>query len=231
MRRYSGPAWLSVLTLVLLVLSACGAPSAPAPAEKSAAPPAPAAPAAAPAAPAAPAAGQQPVQLRFAWWGSQDRHNRTIKAIELFQQKYPWITITYEFAVFQDYLTKMSTQATGGNLPDLMQQDYAWLTQWSGTNLLVPLDDFVNDGSINLKDVPKTSVDGGRLNGKLYALNLGNNSQTMVLDVAAFEKAGVALPATTWTWTDFEQTASALHAKLGTYGAGPTLGDIQMWKS
>src|SRR5437773_1531323 len=194
MRRTVSPAWLSVLTTALLVLSACGAPTSP-PADKSSGAAAPAAPAAAPA-----PAGKEPVQLRFAWWGSQDRHNRTIKAIELFQQKYPWITISYEFAGFQDYLTKMTTQATGGNLPDLMQQDYAWLTQWTGNNLLVPLDDYVNDGSINLKDVPKNSVDGGRMNGKLYALNLGNNSQTMVLDVAAFDKAGVPLPASNWTW-------------------------------
>jgi hypothetical protein len=27
----------------------------------------------------------------------QDRHNRTIKAIELFQKKYPNIKVTYEF--------------------------------------------------------------------------------------------------------------------------------------
>src|SRR6266516_4094315 len=109
----------------------------------------------------------------------------------------------------------MSTQATGGNLPDLMQQDYAWLTQWVGNNLLVPLDEYVNDGTISLQGVPKNSVDGGRMSGKLYALNLGNNSQTIVLDVQAFDKAGIPLPATTWTWADFEQSALDLHKKLG----------------
>ena len=96
------------------------------------------------------------VELRFAWWGSQDRHNRTIKAIELFQQQHPNITITYEFAGFQDYFTKMATYATGGNLPDLMQQDYATITQWTGNGLLMPLDDYVNDRTINLTDVPKS---------------------------------------------------------------------------
>jgi pectin-derived oligosaccharide transport system substrate-binding protein len=245
LRREPRPAWLSVLTIVLLVLTACGAPAQPAatskpaaPAAAPAAPGAPAAPAAQPAAPAAaqsPAAaapaGQQPVQLRFAWWGSQDRHNRTIKAIELFQQRYPWISISYEFAGFQDYFTKMTTQATGGNLPDLMQQDYATIAQWTGNNLLVPLDPYVSDGTIKLDGIPAKSIDGGRLNGKLYALNLGNNSQTIVLDMAAFEKAGVPLPATNWTWADFEKATMDLHGKLGIYGAGGTLDDIQHWKS
>jgi len=242
MRRKSGPAWLSVLTLACVSLAACGQPAGPAPAAKATSPPeaaakptaAPAQPAAqAPATPAAKAsaAGQPPVELRFAWWGSQDRHDRTIKAIQLFQQKNPGITISYEFAGFQDYFTKMTTQATGGNLPDLMQQDYATLSNWVGNSQLLALDSFVSDNTINLSSVAKNSIDGGRIGGKLYAVNLGNNSQTVVLDVAAFDKAGVPLPAPNWTWADFEKTVLDIHTKLGTYGAGPTLSDQQLWKS
>jgi len=224
------PAWLHLLLVVPFVLASCSAPSSPAPAATTA----PAAPAAGqPQATAAPAAASsgEPVALRFAWWGSQDRHDRTIKAIQLFQQRHPNITISYEFAGFDDYFTKMTTQATGGNLPDLMQQDYATITQWNGNNLLLPLDDLVKDGTINLSDVPKNSIEGGRLNGKLIAVNLGNNSQSIVLDVAAFEKAGVPLPAENWSWDDFEQTAMALHQKLGIWGHGASLSDIQLWKS
>ena len=156
MRRLPVPAWLHLLLVVPFVLAACSAPSsAPAPTT---------APAAAPAQQQAaqPAASGEPVALRFAWWGSQDRHDRTIKAIQLFQQQHPNITISYEFAGFEDYFTKMTTQATGGNLPDLMQQDYATITQWNNNNLLLPLDDYVNNGTINLSDVPKSSIDGGR---------------------------------------------------------------------
>jgi multiple sugar transport system substrate-binding protein len=169
--------------------------------------------------------------MRFAWWGSQDRHNRTIKAIELFQQAHPNITITYEFANFNDYFTKMATYATGANLPDLMQQDYAYISQWASNGLLMPLDDYVNDRSINLTDVPKGSVDGGRINGKLYAINLGNNSETMVLDIDAFQKAAIPLPSATWTWDDFEKIATDIHSKLGIMGAGALLSDNQLWKS
>jgi len=173
----------------------------------------------------------QTIELRFAWWGSQDRHDRTIKAIQLFEQKNPGYKMSYEFAGFQDHLTKMTTQATGGNLPDLMQQDYAWISQWVGNGLLKSMDDYVASNVINLSTAPKNAVDGGRIDGKLYALNLGSNSQTMVLDTAAFEKAGVPLPDMKWTWDDFEKTVMTLHDKLGYYGAGPTLSDQQLWKS
>jgi pectin-derived oligosaccharide transport system substrate-binding protein len=205
---------------IALVLAACSSPAAPTPTQ---------APASGTA--AAPAANQAPVELRFAWWGSQDRHDRTIKAIQLFQQQHPNITITYEFAGFQDYFTKMSTYATGGNLPDLMQQDYATINQWTNNGLLMPLDDYVNDHTINLTDVPKNSIDGGRINGKLIAINLGNNSQAMMLDTDAFQKAGVPLPADNWTWDDFSKDAMQLHDKLGVAAGGANLDDPQMWKS
>jgi pectin-derived oligosaccharide transport system substrate-binding protein len=216
---------LTLCSAVALVIAACSAPSI-------APPPAATAGSGSAAATQPAAASGQKVELRFAWWGSQDRHNRTIKVIELFQQMHPNISITYEFAGFNDYFTKMATYATGGNLPDLMQQDYATINQWTSNGLLVPLDDYVNDNTINLKDVPKVSIDGGRINGKLIALNLGNNSQTIMLDTDAFQKAGIPLPPTTWTWDDFEKIAMDLHAKEGTQAAGATLGsDLQLMKS
>ena len=229
MRRHFLFALNATLATIALVISACSSPgTSPPPAATSA--PASSSGAQPTSAPAA-ASGEK-VELRFAWWGSQDRHNRTIKAIELFQQKHPNISITYEFAGFTDYFTKMATYATGQNLPDLMQQDYATINQWTTNGLLLPMDDYVNDRTINLTDVPKVSIDGGRINGKLIALNLGNNSQAMVLDTDAFQKAGIALPPTTWTWDDFEKISMDLHSKLGIYGAGANLGaDLQLWKS
>jgi multiple sugar transport system substrate-binding protein len=232
------PGWLTAVLAVPLVLAACSSPAtAPAPTQPAAAGPTQAGAAAKPAAGAAApttapaAASGDKIELRFAWWGSQDRHDRTIKVIQMYEQLHPNITITYEFAGFTDYFTKMSTYATGGNLPDLMQQDYATINQWTQNGLIVPLDDYVNDHTINLSDVPKASIDGGRINGKLIALNLGNNSQSMMLDADAFQKAGVPLPADTWTWDDFAQSARTIHSKLNIAAGGANLDDVQMWKS
>src|ERR1044072_6438246 len=140
--KHTRPSWLTAALSVPLVLAACSSPAA-APASGGQQ----AAPTTAPA-----AASGEKVGLRFAWWGSQDRHDRTIKVIQMFEQQHPNITITYEFAGFNDYFTKMSTYATGGNLPDLMQQDYATINQWTQNGLIVPLDDYVTDRTINLTD-------------------------------------------------------------------------------
>jgi multiple sugar transport system substrate-binding protein len=174
---------------------------------------------------------QTPITLRAMWWGSKNRHDRTIKVLEMYQAQNPGIKFTYEFTGFNDYWTRLATQAAGGNLPDIIQQDYARLVEWEANRLMIPLDDFVKDGTINLSRVPKVSVDGGRVNGKLYAINLGNNSQSMLLDVDAFKRAGIPLPNQKWTWQDFEQIAIAIHQKLGIFGAGYALCDQQIWKS
>jgi multiple sugar transport system substrate-binding protein len=181
--------------------------------------------------PVPPALAQTPITLRVMWWGSKSRHDRTIKLLEMYQAKNPGIKFTYEFTGFNDYWTRLATQAAGGNLPDIIQQDYARLAEWEANRLMVPLDDFVKDGTINLSRVPKVSVDGGRINGKLYAINLGNNSQSILLDVDAFKRAGVPLPDQKWTWQDFERISMTIHEKLGIFGAGFGLADQQMWKS
>lgn len=220
------------VTLALLLIVTIASACAPA-AQPTSAPPtaAPAAPTQAPVATQAPApttASAAPVELRIAWWGSQTRHDQTIKVIELFQQKYPNIKVTYEFATFADYWPKMKTQAAGGNLPDLMQQDYAYYTGFVLDNLLVPLNPYIADGTIKLEGVTDDLLKGGMMDGNLYALNAGTNSQSWAIDTEMFEKAGIPLPKPDWTWKDFEDVNMQLHEKLGIEGNGGDLTNFQI---
>ena len=164
----------------------------------------------------APAA--EPVELNIAWWGSQTRHDRTIAVIELFMEENPNITITYEFASFADYWPLLATKAAAGQLPDVIQQDYAYFKQYIDDELIIPLDPFVDDGTLNLDDVDPATLTGGIVNDQLYAVNLGTNSQSWAIDVDLFEQAGVEIPAADWTWADFEAISNQIHENLGIYG-------------
>ena len=42
-------------------------------------------------------AAQDQTQVRISWWGSQNRHDRTIATIELYEELNPDIDIVYEF--------------------------------------------------------------------------------------------------------------------------------------
>lgn len=210
-------ALVMVLMALLLVVSAC-APAA--------------APVAAPEAGGAAAnAGSEKIELRIAWWGSQNRHDRTIAVIEQFEQLHPDIDIVYEFSGWDDHWTKMTTQAAGGNLPDIMQQDYARLEEWVSRGLLLPLDEYVASGALNFANVSDSALAGGRLDGKLYGVNLGTNSMTVVIDADKLAEAGMEAPNPEWTFAEFEQFATELHDKLGIYGFSGTLENEQLWKN
>lgn len=171
------------------------------------------------------------VELKAIWWGSQTRHEGTIRAIELYQGKNPNVRMAYEFCAWGDYWTKVTTLAAGGQLPDVMQQDYARLAEWRKRGLLKDLDEYVRSGILDFSNVTDSLLSSGRIDGRLYAVNLGSNSEAMILDADAFRKAGVALPRSDWTWADFERIVLELHGKLGIYGSGPGLDSNQLWKN
>ncbi len=218
---------LLALLLIAAISYACAPAAQPTQAPPTSAPAATQAPAAT-TAPQSTTASAENVELRIAWWGSQVRHDQTIKVIELFEQKYPNIKVTYEYATFSDYWPKMTTEAAGGNLPDVMQQDYAYYVGFVNDGLLVPLDPYIADGTIKLEGVTDDLLNGGKVDGKLYALNAGTNSQSFVIDLDMFQKAGVDVPKPDWTWQDFQDVSNKIHDKLGVFGNGGDLTNIQI---
>ena len=212
------PLMLAILMVFALLVVGCAAPAA-APAES-----------ADEAAADAGGDGEQ-IELRIAWWGSQNRHDRTIEVIEMFEAEHPEIDVVYEFSGWEDHWTKMATQAAGGNLPDIMQQDYARLEEWVDRDLIMPLDDFADSGALDFTNVSEAALAGGRINDTLYGVNLGTNSLSFVLDVDAFEAAGIELPRQDWTWQEFEDTVMALSEATGGWGFGDGLSNEQLWKS
>jgi multiple sugar transport system substrate-binding protein len=181
---------------------------------------------------------QDTTELQMAWWGSQNRHDRTIQVIDMFKAANPGVEIVYEFAAFNDYWTLLNTKAAGQQLPCIMQQDYAFLSEWQSRGLLAPLDPFIESGVIDTTNIDPLLLDGGKVGDEIYAISLGSNSQSFILDVDAFESAGLELPDPQWTWTDFEEIAMQLHEQLdvwainiGVPGVGNAgLEDVQMWK-
>jgi multiple sugar transport system substrate-binding protein len=149
----------------------------------------------------------------------------------MYEAEHPNIDIVYEFVGWGDYWTTTATQAAGGNLPDLMQHDYARLEEYVARDLLLPLDNYVGSGTIDLSDVPDASIQGGRIGGTLYGINLGNNSFAVVLDADAFAQAGIDIPPQDWTWQDFENIALELHDTLGIWGAAPDGHTYNWWRA
>jgi multiple sugar transport system substrate-binding protein len=173
----------------------------------------------------------EPIELRIAWWGGDSRATKTIAVIEMFQELYPHITMLYEFSGWDDHWTKLATQAAGGNMPDIMQHDYARISEWVGDGLLTSLDAYADSGTLDFSNVADTTLAGGRVDGTLYGVPLGTNSLDMDVAVDLLEAAGLDMPALDWSWADFEEMCLAIQDSLGIWGyAGNSLFHDHMWK-
>ncbi len=178
-----------------------------------------------------PAAPPAQARLRVTWWGSTARHERTIRVLQMFEKEHPSVSVDYEYASWNDYWTRLTTQAAGNNLPDVMQQDYQYLTEWVGRELIVPLDPQLAAGSLDLSGAGESSIAGGRVGGRLYGVSMGINSVCMLLDADAFRKADVALPAYDWTWSDFERISLLLTRRLGIPAVSGNIVHDHVWRS
>ena len=69
--------------------------------------------------------------LRFSWWGGDDRHSATLKAIELWEKTHPEIKIEPEYGGWDGWTEKINTQVAGNTAPDVMQINYDWLVTLS----------------------------------------------------------------------------------------------------
>lgn len=161
-------------------------------------------------------ADEEKVELRFMWWGSQTRHDRTIAAIEMYMAENPNVTISYEFMGFNDYFTKLSTLAASNDVPDVFQMGNNFLTY---QDIIEPLEPYIEKGLIDVSSTNDAYLSTTRINGIQMGISLGVNSLAMIYDPAIFAAADVAEPTTEWTWAEFEEASKVIHEKTGLYGS------------
>lgn len=158
------------------------------------------------------------VEIRFLWWGNQDRHDRTLALIDLYEDLNPHVSINPEFLGFGDYADRLATQVAGGNAPDIFQMVDRWLPMYGSRGQLADLQPYVDSGLINTEFIDQSSLDPGYFQGELVGLSTGSNAFALVYDPEMFAEAGVPLLEPGYTWEDFANTARQLHEALGVYG-------------
>lgn len=156
---------------------------------------------------------KEDVKLRIAWWGGQARHDYTLKVIEMYESLNPHVTIEAEYAPFDDYWKKLAPQAAANQLPDIIQMDISYLTQYGGRGQLADLQPLIDSGALDVSDVSPNALSGGEVGGKLVAMNLGVNALDTVLDVDTMKKLGIDIPSDDWTWDDFDKMAAQAKEK------------------
>lgn len=157
--------------------------------------------------------GDQPeeVTLRFSWWGGDERHEATLAAIKLFEDKYPHIKISAEYGGWQGHQEKVTTQMLGNTAPDILQVNWNWLYLFSKDgNGFYDLNE-VKD-IINVSNYDSALLDQTTINGKLNALPVGIGGKVFYFNETTYKNAGVEIPK---TFDDLYAAADVFKAQLG----------------
>ncbi|MGN8644821.1 ABC transporter substrate-binding protein [Gracilibacillus sp. HCP3S3_G5_1] len=159
------------------------------------------------------------ITLRVAWWGGQERHDRTLQVIEMYEEENPHVTIEAEYSGFDGYFDKLNTQLAAGNAPDVIQFG-GNLNDFVARDVILPLDDYVgNELDISAHD--ESMIDSATFDGQFYGVTLGTTAWGLLLNKTAFEEAGISMPSKEWTWEDFKELTPQLTENIeGMYGAG-----------
>lgn len=149
------------------------------------------------------------ITLTVAWWGSQTRHDATIKALEQYTALHPNVKFQSQFSGWDGYFDKLAVQFSANNAPDIIQMDAAYVNDYAGRELLGDLK------SVNVSDMEPGTVNSGKVKDVQYAIPSGVAALGMVYDKSVVDKLGLTPPSFGWTWDDYFKFGEAAKAKLG----------------
>ena len=155
------------------------------------------------------------VELTFGWWGNQVRDEVTKAAADYFTENYPNVTFNLNTQVWDNYWALMNTYSANNDLPDIMQQDYAFIEQWVAAEDLLDLTPYVEGGALDLSGVPQNIIDTGKVGDGLYAICAGVNAPALLYNKTLTDKLGIEVPDINLTWEQFEEISRKIYEAEG----------------
>ncbi|MEE0298331.1 MAG: extracellular solute-binding protein, partial [Christensenellales bacterium] len=152
--------------------------------------------------------------VNILWWGSQTRHDLTVKLIEKFEELNPDIDVVMDYSDWSGYWTKLPAQVAGGQTPDVFQMDYAYLSQYAENGVLAELDSYIADGALDMSDVSENVLASGQVGGKTYAISTGTNAPVMLYRKDIVDELGLTLPMNP-TMSEYTTVAKAVYEATG----------------
>jgi oligogalacturonide transport system substrate-binding protein len=146
------------------------------------------------------------VSISFSWWGNDGRHAYTMEGVDVFQELNEDVEVSCRYGEWNGYEKRMKVRMKSHNEADVMQINYAWLTEYSsdgeGYYDLYSLSDY-----IDLSNFSEDDLKYGEVNGKLNAIPIAFNTSSMFFNQTIFDEYNLELPE---TWDDYFEVAKTL---------------------
>ncbi|MBZ4673430.1 MAG: transporter substrate-binding protein [Spirochaeta sp.] len=146
-----------------------------------------------------------PVTIKYAFWGNPDAIGVEQDIIKAFEESHPDIKIESIVSGYSDYHTKLMTMIAGNMAPDVMRIDDYYFYDFIKLGAVESLSPYIERDGLDLDLYPKMGIEEATVDGQIYGLPWGTAPLYMLLNLDAFENAGVSLPSLDWTTEDFER--------------------------
>ncbi len=158
-------------------------------------------------------------KIKITWWGGQSRHEYTQQLLDLYTETHPDIEFEAVPAGWDGYFEKLSTQTASGSMPDIVQMDYLYISTYAKNNSLADLNEFIENGTIDVSGIDENLLNTGSIDGKMSGLVLATSLLSVGYNPAVLAEAGVEMPDSSWTWSDFVELNKKIKDTTGKYGA------------
>lgn len=149
------------------------------------------------------------IKITYSMWGSAAEGSTTQAIADKFNASQDKIEVEVVAIPWENYMTKLNTMATAGQLPDTGMLQEGGVIQWSNDGMLADVSTMY-DGS----DSKPLDCLAYKSNGTTVAYAAANEVLLMYYNKDMFDKAGVAYPPASvndaWTWDQFVSTAKQL---------------------
>ena len=145
-------------------------------------------------------AAQDVTTIRYGWWGGTARQQSYTAAFEAFEAENPDIKIEKEFAEYDAFQERMTTQIAAGDVPDIFWIASPQVLTYYKNDLFRRLDDIE---TFDLSDFDEATLETIRIDGQLNTIPNGVFVPVVRYNETFAQEDGVELPTVesgNWTW-------------------------------
>lgn len=140
-------------------------------------------------------------------WASDSSKAALQTALEGFYEKYPDVTVSFDYTDYGKLNEKVTTGIASGLLPDIIQIGIGWIPPLASKGVLAPLDDY-GFSPDELEDLyPEVALKPGQYDGGTYAIPFITQGSQLVYRKDYFQDAGLDPDQPPATWKELRDAA------------------------
>lgn len=161
----------------------------------------------------------EPVTIKITWWGGQTRHDYTQVLLDRYTELHPNVTFEAMPSGWDGYFDKLSTQAASGSMPDIVQMDYLYISTYAQNNSIADLQEFIDDGTIDISGIDENTLSTGLINDKMAGLVISTSLLSVGYNTEVLAEAGIDGISSDWTWSDYMELNQKVKDETGKMGS------------